>query len=69
MLLVDALIGWLVQLAGDTLIRHMRASPDVRALRKSLDQAIESILEEVPSPSREALGQGAGCGSASLLLP
>ena len=58
MLLVDALVGWLVQLAGDKLVQLVRGSPDERALREALDHAIDSILEEVAFPSREPLSRG-----------
>lgn len=54
-----ALVGWLVALLGDRAVegitRLVRGSPEYAALHEAMTVAIDSVLENVPAQSRDAL--------------
>jgi len=69
MLLIDALVGWLVGLGGDALLRRIRGSPDERALRNAMALAIEHVIDQTLPESHEALESAlCVCFSAPLRL-
>jgi len=68
--LIGALVGWLVQVVGDYGIRVVRGSPDERALRRAMKQAIEAVVEQADPNSRETLRLGLReCFSSPPRLP
>lgn len=60
-MLTDAIVGWLVQIVGDRLLRGLdhglRGRPARRALSKALDVAVSSALTDVPESVRGPLLQ------------
>lgn len=56
---VAALVAWLVALLGDRAVEGItgvvRGSPEYVALQEALSLAIDSVLEDVPAESRDAL--------------
>jgi tetratricopeptide (TPR) repeat protein len=66
--LVVAILGWLVQVSGDSAIRLVRGSPDERALKRAMRMAIEVVVAQA-NPQSRALEQGLRlCFSSSPLL-
>lgn len=56
--LIGALVGWLVQAVGDHGIRLVRGSPDERALRRAVRDALGAVVDQADVSSREALRSG-----------
>ena len=52
---VGALLGWVVSLVGDALVRR---SADARALSRALELAMERVVQQTDSLSRDALRLG-----------
>jgi tetratricopeptide (TPR) repeat protein len=55
MLLIDALVGWLVSLAGESVLRRIKESPDDRALREALTLAIDQVMSRTHPGSHDAI--------------
>ncbi|MEY9995266.1 tetratricopeptide (TPR) repeat protein [Streptomyces sp. V4I8] len=55
---VSAVIGWLVALCGDSGFHLVRDQRDERALRKTLQGCMDSVVASVPPNSRRTLERG-----------
>ena len=56
--LIGALVGWLVQAVGDYGIQLVRGSPDKRALRHAVKNAIDMVVDQADPGSRDTLRSG-----------